>query len=129
MSWSDIFVRDSQQTAEEGDAHYQQQLADYNARLARREGTFAPDHVYSDLGPIFDQNAAAWQGAAEGAAQGWRNVLNAPGQAVGTVGSWSGSLLGGVLKNVPWWVWIAAAAGLFVWMGGLSLLQGRLARR
>ena len=33
-----------------------------------------------------------------------------------------------VVKSIPVWVWIAAAIGVFVWMGGLSLLKGRLAK-
>lgn len=60
--------------------------------------------------------------------EGWNNVLNAPGKAVGAIGDASGSLLGGVLKNIPWWAWVGGAIALFVWMGGLALLRGRFAR-
>ena len=67
--------------------------------------------------------------AAAGAAQGLNNVLSAPGKVVGALGSGANTLLGGILKNIPWWVYVGGAAAIFVWMGGLSLLKGRLARR
>ena len=63
-----------------------------------------------------------------GAKEGLNNVLNAPGKLVGDVGGGLNQMLSGILKNIPWWVWLAAAGGLFVWMGGLSLLKGRLAK-
>jgi hypothetical protein len=64
-----------------------------------------------------------------GAQQGLSNVLAAPGKVVGAVGGSASSLLWGIVKNIPWWVWIAALGAIFVWMGGLELLRGRLARR
>lgn len=67
--------------------------------------------------------------AAAGAAQGLNNVLTAPGKAIGAIGSGASTLLWGILKNIPWWAYLAGAAALFVWMGGLTLLRGRLARR
>ena len=67
--------------------------------------------------------------AAAGAAQGLNNVLTAPGKVVGAIGGGASTLLGGILKNIPWWIYLAAAGLLFVWMGGLELLKGRLARR
>jgi hypothetical protein len=63
-----------------------------------------------------------------GAAEGLHNVLAAPGQVVGAAGSLSGELLWGIIKKIPWWAWLAGLGALFVWMGGLSLLRGRLAR-
>ncbi|HEV2391073.1 MAG TPA: hypothetical protein VG146_01785 [Verrucomicrobiae bacterium] len=64
-----------------------------------------------------------------GAKQGLDNVLTAPGKVVGAVGSGASTLLGGIIKAIPWWVWLGAAAALFVWMGGLELLKGRFARK
>lgn len=66
--------------------------------------------------------------AVVGLKEGLNNVLTAPGALVGGVGSGASTLLWGIVKNIPWWVWVAAAGALFVWMGGLSLLRGRLAR-
>jgi len=63
-----------------------------------------------------------------GAKEGLQNVLTAPGKAVGLVGSGANTLLWGILKNIPWWVYLAGLGALFVWMGGLSLLKGRLAK-
>lgn len=64
-----------------------------------------------------------------GAEQGLHNVLSAPGKAVHLAGSGLSELLAGILKNIPWWIYGAALVALFVWMGGLELLRGRLARK
>lgn len=64
-----------------------------------------------------------------GAQQGLQNVLTLPGKVVDTTGKGLTTVLWGILKGIPWWVWAAGAAAIFVWMGGLELLRGRLARR
>jgi hypothetical protein len=61
-----------------------------------------------------------------GAKEGLNNVLEAPGKAVGAIGGGASTLLWGILKNIPWWAYLAGLGALFVWMGGLSLLKGRL---
>lgn len=66
--------------------------------------------------------------AIAGAQQGLHNVLAVPGQVIGAAGSLSGELLWQTIKRIPWWVWLGAAAALFIWLGGLSLLRGRLKR-
>ena len=38
------------------------------------------------------------------------------------------TILKAIFKAIPWWAWIIGAAALFVWMGGLALLQGSLKR-
>jgi hypothetical protein len=108
----------------------------YDAALQARidAGTITPAEVQSaqrfeNSVQLEDTTAAAQQGFQEGLQQGLDNVLNAPGKVVGAVGSGAGQLLWGVVKNIPWWVWLGAAGMLFVWMGGLELLRGRLARR
>src|SRR5690242_584010 len=47
--------------------------------------------------------------AAAGAAEGLHNVLTAPGKVVGAVGGGASTLLWGILKNIPWWVWVGGA--------------------
>jgi hypothetical protein len=64
----------------------------------------------------------------QGAQQGLQAELALPGQIVGAAGSGASSLLWGILKNIPWWVWLVGAGALFVWMGGLELLEGSLSR-
>ena len=66
------------------------------------------------------------QAAEQGLAEGFQNVLDAPGKVVGAVGSSASSMLWGIIKAIPWWVWIGGLVALFVWMGGLSLLRGKL---
>lgn len=66
---------------------------------------------------------------AAGAKEGLQNVLNAPGKIVGGVGSGLSSVVWGIVKNVPWWIYAGGAVALFIWLGGLELLRGRLAKR
>ena len=67
--------------------------------------------------------------AQAGLADGLNNVLTAPGKLVGAVGSGASTLLWGIIKSIPWWVYLAGAAALFVWMGGLEMIEGRLGKR
>jgi len=64
--------------------------------------------------------------AEAGLAEGLNNVLTAPGKLVGAVGSGASTLLWGIIKAIPWWIYLAAGVALFIWMGGLELIQGRL---
>lgn len=64
-----------------------------------------------------------------GAKEGLQNVLNAPGKIVGGVGSGLSTVVWGIVKSIPWWIYAAALVALFIWLGGLELLRGRLARR
>lgn len=79
-------------------------------------------------GATGDVTAQVGEAFMEGASQGLQNVIQAPGKLVGAAGSLSGSVLWGIIKAIPWWVWVAAAGALFIWLGGLSMLRGRLAR-
>jgi hypothetical protein len=113
------------------DAHLAEQQALFNQRLQAREdaGTIDPTldtqlHDYSNSLADDSENTAYGQGFAEGAAEGWNNVLNAPGKVVGAVGSGLSQTLWGVLKNIPWWIYLGGVLALFVWMGGVELLSG-----
>jgi hypothetical protein len=135
MAWSDVFIPSGNQTADEQQANLDRQKALYEQRLQKRqdEGTItsqdlASRELYVSGVQLDDQNAAATEGFVEGAHDGFINVLNFPGQVTGAVGDSAGKLLGGILKNIPWWAYLAAAGALFVWMGGLTLLKGRLSR-
>jgi hypothetical protein len=63
-----------------------------------------------------------------GLQEGLNNILTAPGKALGAVTGGAGTLLWGIIKNIPWWVYLLGAGAIFVWMGGLELLRGRLAK-
>lgn len=34
-----------------------------------------------------------------------------------------------ILGAIPWWIWAAAGLALFVWLGGITLLRGSLAKK
>ena len=106
-----------QQLLEQGtwtQAQYDQAMAD----TAAGNASTGDNNVAGSI------NTAAEQGLMEGV----NNVLNAPGQLVGAVGGGAGQLLWGIIKAIPWWVYLLAAVAIFVWMGGLELLRGRLAK-
>lgn len=103
-----------------------QENALQSGRITPEEYAIYQEHAQT--GATGDVNLQVREAFAEGAAEGFQNVLTAPGKAVGAVGGVASTLFGGVLKNVPWWAYLAAAVALFVWMGGLALLRGRLAR-
>ena len=87
-----------------------------NADIAKGDASTGDDNV---MGAI-DAEAVA------GLKDGLNNILNAPGNATNALGKSLSQMLWGIIKSIPWWVWVGAAAALFVWMGGLELLKGRL---
>jgi hypothetical protein len=135
MAWSDIFLPSGAQTQDEAQANLDKQKAQYDAALQRRQdaGTITPEDLSKDQSyeaglSLDSQNAAAAQGLLEGAQEGFQNVLNAPGKAVGFIGDSSGTLLGGILKNIPWWAYLGAGLVVFFYLGGGFLLKGSLKR-
>lgn len=57
-----------------------------------------------------------------GLAEGLSNVTS------GVKNTLSGTI-GTIFGTIPWSVWLLAAVALFIWMGGLEMLRGRLARK
>lgn len=133
MAWSDIFIGDGSQTADEQQANYARQKAELDAKIAARQASGSltqdqADYYAGNTGGLENQNAAAAQGFGEGLADGWNNVLNAPGKAVGFLGDTLGQALGGIFKNLPWWAYALAAGALFFYLGGGIFLKGSLKR-
>ena len=135
MALADIFTPSGTQTQEEAQANLDRQQALLQQRLAARQaaGTISAEdieaHKYDSPEPTLDsEDLAAAQGLAEGAQEGFQNVLKAPGKVVGFAGDSAGTLLGGILKNIPWWVYLGAVGVLFFYMGGAVLLRGSLKR-
>jgi len=136
MVWSDFFS--GGQSADDAQANLDRLNKLEAQRLAARQAasTITPEQAQlyvndanlPNSNVAADQNAAAAAGLEEGAKEGLDNVLNAPGQAVGLVGKGLSQAVGGILKNIPLWVYAVALVALFIWMGGLTLLRGRLAR-
>lgn len=133
MSWLSSLFGVDQANAAAADAATAQLQALNQKQL--QEGVMSQSNYDQAQKDIATQDSNANNDAAIGDAfvQGAQEGLNAelalPGKVVGAVGSGAGSLLGGILKNIPWWAWLVGAGALFVWMGGLELLEGSLARR
>ena len=138
MAWSDFFTGSNAQSADDAQANLNRLNALEAQRLAARQaaGTITPDQAQlyvndanlPNSNVAAEQNAAAAEGLEEGAREGLNNVLDAPGKLVGAVGSGLSQAVGGILKNIPLWVYALALVALFIWMGGLTLLRGRLSR-
>jgi hypothetical protein len=130
MAWSDYLLGGSGgQTAEEQQANYARLRALEAQRIAARKAndSLTPEQeafYNSNTDPLLNQNDAATQGFLEGGAEGWNNVLNFPGWLTGFLGKSTSQALGGILKNIPWWVYLALAGVAFVYLGGLVLLKG-----
>jgi soluble cytochrome b562 len=97
---------------EEQQANLDAQKAEFERRLAARqaEGTITEEQVARyragvESVQLEDVDQAAREGFVEGAKEGLQNVLEAPGKVVGAVGSGAGTILGGILKNIPLWVY------------------------
>jgi hypothetical protein len=131
MSWfSDIFLPDSAQTSSEQQANIDRLNQEYADRVNRRQEQGDLPSGYNHQGPVVleSQDAAALAGFEEGAAEGFQNVLTAPGKVVGFAGDSASTLLGGILKNIPWWVWAGLAAYLFISLGGLAIVRRRVSK-
>jgi len=74
----------------------------------------------ADLSNIDQQTQDAFD---QGAKEGLNNVTSLPGKLVGAAGNAASDTLWGIIKNIPWWVWVALAAYIFISLGGLRLLK------
>lgn len=130
MSWlSDIFIPSTSQTSAEQAANYAAQQAEYQRRLQARQeaGTLPADYIYAG-GQLEVQDQAAWEGFQEGAAEGAANVGTFLTDTLpGTVNKTISATVGSVFSAIPVSLWLLAAVALFVWMGGLTVLRGKLA--
>jgi len=124
MAWSDWFLPKGAQTSAEAEENYRRLQEDLRAQTERRqsEGTISDDTlVINNLlleTPLDDQNAAASSGFVEGLAEGRDNIKAAIN--TGVTGT-----LGGVLKAIPWTVWVIAAVVAFFYLGGSGWLLRR----
>jgi len=113
-------------------ARYAPGGASYN-KIAATQGVQVADAAYQTVQSDYS-NAAAQesnyldqldQAGTEGAQSGLDNVTALPGKIVGGVTGIAGSTLWGVLKNIPWWVWLVALGFLFFYLGGGLALRSR----
>jgi hypothetical protein len=125
MAWSDIFIPSGSQTADEKKANYERQQAQYLARLQERQAaaTITPEQFNQKLAATQDtlnsQDAAAVEGFQQGLQEGLGNVTGAvKGTLAGAINS--------IWASIPWQAWAVGAVALFLWMGGLAMLKGRL---
>jgi hypothetical protein len=75
----------------------------------------------TDISDVIDLAESTSAGSVVGGA-----VLDAPGTAIGWVGEGVGTVVGGILGGMPWWVW--AAGGLYLAVN-LGLIDFRKFRR
>lgn len=108
-------------------AAYQQQMID-SGKWNADQAAAAQQDLQNQIANNTDVVGQVDQQFVQGAQEGLNNVLTAPGKLTGFLGDSLSTLFGGVLKNIPWWVYLVAAGALFIWMGGLELLRGRLAK-
>lgn len=94
----------------------------YN-RIEDERGTTAADLAYATV--LADEASGATgnvlgqlqEAGREGANQGLKDFWSGIGNAIK-----------GLLGIFPWWLWLAAGVGLFIYLGGLGLLKGKLAK-
>jgi hypothetical protein len=96
-----------------------QEAADANRNFAEANARNGTADVVGSVTDAFE----------EGAKEGAQNVLKFPGQAVGYISDAASISLKEILSKLPWWAYVGGLAALFVWLGGLTLLRGILARR
>jgi len=94
----------------------------YN-EIQAQQGTAAADQAYQTVqadetsgltGNVLDQlQTAGQEGANQGLQDFWGSIASA---------------LKGLLTIFPWWLWLGAGVGLFLYVGGFKLLKGRLAK-
>lgn len=136
MALSDIFIPSRNQTAQEQADNLAKQKAQYEAALAARQdaGTVTPEQVaqdqaYVDSVTLDNQDTAAVTGFEEGLNEGFQNVLAAPGKAIGAVGSATGTVLGGIVKNFPWWLWLLLLGAAFFYLAPILGIGANLFKR
>lgn len=121
MSWSDWFLPATSQTAAEQEANYARQQEEYARRVQERQ-QIQPDYAPTWAGQELEsQDAAAWEGFQEGAAEGLKSIP-------GAVNSTLGATVGALFRSIPISIWLLGAVALFFYMGGAALLKGRLAK-
>jgi len=133
MTWSDWFLPSGAQTSAEAEANYArlQSKLDRSIEARKKAGTLTTsqeDFYRANGGPLASQNAAAIEGAKEGLVEGWNNVLNAPGKAVGAVGDSLSQSVWGILKSIPWWLYLVALVAAFFYLGGGIILRRSLSK-
>lgn len=110
----------------EAEANYERLKQLERDRLAARAtaGTITPEQearYLANTEPLQSTDAAAAYGFAEGLGEGIQNISGGVNKTLaGTIKT--------IFSAIPWQVWILAAIALFIWMGGLALLRGRLTR-
>lgn len=123
---TDWLVGDTAQTSGEAQANYDRQRRILADKIAARQaaGTLTPDQVafyQSNQGELASTDRAAALGALEGAGEG----LQTAAAGVNRTLAGSANL---IFSAIPWQVWIIGGVLLFIWMGGMELLKGKLTR-
>jgi hypothetical protein len=121
MAWSDIFLPRGAQTYDEAQINFarlQSRLAEQTA-AKQKAGTISDEDLALNRSLIKssleNQNAAAAAGFMEGLQEGRQNIKTG-----------IGNFISEVLGTIPWQLWLLAGVALFLWLGGMTWLRGRL---
>ena len=115
------------QAAVDKGAQLDAQLAAVNAQNAAN-GVYTPEayqQVLTDQqsAKFGDEQATMEQEAIAGANDGLDRVTALPGQVSNGIFDIFGKTLGGMLKSVPWWVWLLGIVAVFFYLGGAVILR------
>ncbi|HYG23370.1 MAG TPA: hypothetical protein VEH04_11355 [Verrucomicrobiae bacterium] len=122
MSLYDWLAGNVQTEHEATDSHARlQEALDDQANRRLQEGTISQDRYARDMaaasGKLESVGAGYRSGFVEGLAEGRDNVRNG-----------IGAMISGILKFIPWQLWVVIVVGAFIYLGGIRFLQRWLAR-
>jgi hypothetical protein len=121
MSWiHKLFLGEDPEADQARAAEADRRLAELNQQKRETYGEdwFAQTEANLERGRVENAEADVNQAFSDGWNEGVANIREGIGDTVSLP-----------FRLIPWQVWGLAAVALFVWAGGLQLLQGRLVKR
>jgi hypothetical protein len=79
----------------------------------------AVQHVDEDIQAGFDEG---WE-------DGKRNITNAVAAPFRAASDGLGSVLKGIFKGVPLWLWLVVGVALFFWLGGAAIVRALVGKK
>jgi hypothetical protein len=130
--WSKIFLGTDLDEEQAKQNELDSQLAALNQDALNRgvwdQKTYDQAQANLEAGRV-DVSQQVGEAAMEGAREGMNAEIALVTQGIpNAVNSTLSAGVGVIFKSIPISLWLLAGVGLFIWMGGLLWLQGRLAR-